>query len=547
MVFSHDYPSRRGGCEASPSYYLYMKDLYESILDSDDIIKKNDKALKDLWVQDNLKGDFKLIKLKTGSYKVRGTLIFRGLKNQDFNSIPFRIAAMNGNIFVEDCPNLESLQGLFDTWKHDGSVKTKVDGNISITNCPKFNTLQGIPDYVNKLTIVNCTSLRSLEHAPRMCTDVVLMKNGKRWTEKQIKDKFACAVGIMCSMDEPDGEMITEALMEPHLLELYDFIRNKYKELKSNMRGEAPASINLLDYMSDKTRLSEIRPSDVQVFNNYRDKVKDIRSAISKTLGKNAGFLITKVDGKFEYIIAAGFGRDHKTLNLKQWAITGSRGNRAYYYGRHKQVDPNVWGITTIMDLAGTAQGQPSMTNRTFIIVNIKREEVNDRIKMRQARNELRNGMIKTAGDIAPRGYKKNDPHTVNSYERYLKGIVQDNLKKYREIIATHKIQDEAKEFDDVRKEVEKVITRFSKVAGLYGVGSSIDYSTKNKIDEIQNNIKNMLQELRSMYEYATNAVQGKSSAWYSIDEYRKQAFKYKDNVEIYIKGAKQLFDQIGI
>lgn len=201
---------------------MNMIGLYESLLDDfEDMEKSQDKDLIKRWCEENITGDYNVVVLKNRCIKLRGNAI---IKNYNDETFPYVISAMNGNLTIEKCPNIISLEGLFAEF-------LSVEGNFSINNCGKLNTLKGCPFSVKgSFSITGNKSLKSLEGGPSLVFgNVYAMKNGKKFSLDKLKEKYNVATRIVCSLEDSEDlvneEFINEAINEPHLLELVDQLK----------------------------------------------------------------------------------------------------------------------------------------------------------------------------------------------------------------------------------------------------------------------------------------------------------------------------------
>ena len=87
-----------------------MKNLYESLLDDfEEISKSQDKEIISKWCEENLSGKYNAVILKNNSIKLRGDVLIKNYKESTF---PYPISTMNGNLAIEKCPNITSLDGI---------------------------------------------------------------------------------------------------------------------------------------------------------------------------------------------------------------------------------------------------------------------------------------------------------------------------------------------------------------------------------------------------------------------------------------------------
>lgn len=484
-----------------------FKYIKESILDVDALDAATDKMMADTWAKENLKGDYSIRRLKNGMFKVRGKVILRNYNGTDFGGIV--IDSLDGSLYVEDCPNIKSLDGLFarQSW---GDVKTKVTGDIKIANCKSFNSLEGLPRYIDgEFVVMDCPSLKSLEGAPEMTCDVTVVKCGKKFTKAQIQKHFKCAMRIMCSMEERD-EMITEAMSEPHLLKFWEWVKETYPKLKKEReeegsRNKTPEKILLSKIADGAIRLDKIRPSDVEVYDNYENKIKDIRKALLR-VANGGGIAIIKNmiadpehrDGVYEYIFS-GNGYEASGYNLYDWVR----------YNKYNSRITCSMGKMELCDLAGTAAGKPNSTWRQFIIVNLDIDLQGNRYKLKDERRKAKEGI-------------------VHNTKEYYEQVARANRKRWKEIIATARANKLNDEYMSVLSAVEALMHRYAKLATKMRNPDFIEQNRwSSTIDACNELVKSINNTSFSMMKYVTTAqggrgIDSKESALKYAQQYKK-------------------------
>ena len=122
------------------------------------------------------------------------------------------------------------------------------------------------------------------------------MKNGKKFTEENIKRIIHIATKIVCSIDL-DGDIIeessiNEALNEPHLLELV-------KQLKDN-------KIDVKKFFNSKTiPWDQIDAAHVKEYSNIDAKAKTVaRNVIAGRDGIKGIILLRNSEDKYTYAIS---------------------------------------------------------------------------------------------------------------------------------------------------------------------------------------------------------------------------------------------------
>ena len=511
-----------------------MKQLFnyigEGLLDIDALDAGADQLMADKWAQDNLKGNYTLRRLKDGTFKVKGNVILRKYQGKFLGG--FSISALDGSLYVEDCPDLESLDGLFAKDYFD-KVTTKVTGDIKITNCKSFNSLKGIPNWIDgEFACIDCPSLKSLEDAPTLATDIILIKNGKKFSQNQIKTHFKSAVSIMCSQEEYEEyeNMICEAMSEPHLIKFWDWLKNTHSKLQKKLDqrlsgGEdkwwIPEKVPKLELgQLTNTRWDQIRPSDVEVYDNTKDKVKDIRKKLAQVVDGNMVAIVKNLwDGEpdnYRYFIYSTGGAAH-CANLDTW-------QRREDLGRFPIED---LGKMATCDIAGTASGKPN-GHLEFIFINIH-DYIESRYKIRNARNKSREGMV------------YNTPE-------YYKEVARENRKRYKAIIASARARNVSKEYANVVTQLEPLIMRFARVPmKLTQTANAEDYSFRGKAEACSKAISTATELAGDMMKAIYSATGEIAPGWAEPSSHLNDAKRYKEKLISKIQEIKDLLSALKV
>lgn len=267
-----------------------MKSIYniikEGLMDDDDVLlRKTDKALAGDWLKANTKGTFTIKDKKSIlGCTIVGDVIFDGYEGED---IPVSCWTVKGNVYFVNCPNLKTIDGFI-------SGKTSIDGGLYIENCPSLESLKGCPKLVNYFSCIGNRKIKSLEGAPEhVFGNCYIMKNGKKFTEEQIRKAIEVTNRVDCS-EEEELATINEALIEPHLLKLADYLKDSSLKFK---RLFASYGFTAWDKVTSKDVI-------VYTWPNINEKaIKDCRVIIS---GKADGFIILMdKEGNYTYTISS--------------------------------------------------------------------------------------------------------------------------------------------------------------------------------------------------------------------------------------------------
>lgn len=379
--------------------------LRESLLDDDLVRTANNSLIKD-WVEKNVKCDGKIMFLKNGTLKFTGDVLIKGINDEIFPE-GFIISDVKGDFKIEKCNNLKNINGLFKAY-------SDVDGDFVVSNCPKIESVAGGPMTVTgSLSFTGNKSLKNLEGMPMFVYETIyIMKNGKRFTEKDIQKHVQVPQRIVCSIEEEVNEsVINEALNEPHLLELV-------KQIKNN-------NGNVRDYLHMNVELDQLDSSNVKEF--ARVDTKAIKAASEIVRGNSTdifGFVIL-VNHDNEYVAIIDENKFCKPIK-KNWVPNG-------YY----RFDGGIISYTECMN---------SIKNSYSIIV-VKWDFMmrNNFYTKRSDRNTSKAGMILNTAT-------QNEEIARANRERYIK--LKAQLKAQKD-----------KDFEKIDTEVESVITEVLKIS----------------------------------------------------------------------------------
>ena len=249
--------------------------LYESLLDDfkDQAEDVKNSRLEE-WIKANCTGQFKATKMK-GGFRVLGEMNIK-----DTDKIPFTICSINGTLNIENCKELENLEGLFADSMKDCNM------NLSISYCENFESLDGLPETITgNLTLVNLPKfkLQSDKHY-KIDGNVYIMKCGRRPKESIVRTLLDPLGTVMCSEEDVEANL-TESFSEPHL---YAF--DKY--LKTNKLGSLKELLKFVKFEIDK-----VKPSDTHVYKPVTDKALTTARAILS--GDQQGLILMVQDGEY--------------------------------------------------------------------------------------------------------------------------------------------------------------------------------------------------------------------------------------------------------
>lgn len=192
------------------------------------------------------------------------------------------IAKVQGNLIIQNCPDLETLGGLFKLGAN-GDLPV-ITGNLIIYNCPKLDDLADnvFPVVYGDMTIQNCPKITKLPRigGPTQGGNVTFLRNGKKLKKDNIKKAYPRAKMIFCSQEDVEQSKIDESMMinedfsNPVLSLVNDAFKNckpKAKAtLSTNSWGDAVDIPVKKNEMSLRTFLQSI---DISEFSVAWDKI----------------------------------------------------------------------------------------------------------------------------------------------------------------------------------------------------------------------------------------------------------------------------------
>ena len=379
-----------------------MKNLFESILDDfENLEKSQDKELVGEWFKENVKGKYKIVVLKNNTVKVWGDILIKDYKEDNF---PYTISFMSGNVSIEKCPNITSINGLF------ADLMT-IEGNLTINNCPKLTSLEGCPMIVHgALSLTGNSSLKSLEGAPEIVHGTTyVMKNGKRFSKEQVEKHVKMPMRIVCSIEEEDvlvEGLVNEALNEPHLLELVDRMKACKMDIKTLLFNWLVIEWDTID------------SSNVTEYDKIDNKVLTICRNMLSGRGDRGIILLRNSNGEYQNIISYR----KEILVIRDYSQ-----DRWYSAGW-------IDGQTT--ELIEYIKKADSIVVITWDSVAMSR-----RNQKRISRGEARYGMV------------QNTPE-------YYEQVAQENRERYKKILAQNRANGSDKDFEKIDKDIDAILTK---------------------------------------------------------------------------------------
>lgn len=474
-----------------------MKNLYESLLDDfDDLANAQDKSILNDWCKEHLKGKYKVTSLKkSGLLRLRGNVI---IKNVPDEILPIKIGLLEGSLSIEKCPNLTSLEGLFEEFM-------TVKGNLSINNCPKLTSLKGCPFVVDgTFSLTGNTSLKSLEGAPEIVHGpTYIMKNGKRFSEDTIKQYIKIPQRIVCSVECEDiieESMINEALSEPHLLELVDQIKKNNKDL----------DLKRLLFNWFEIKWDNIDSSNVREYHKLdKEALTTARNIIAARANEVKGILLLRnARGEYTHIISY----------KKESLYLGERSG--YRFGPRWMGDKS----SELMYMVEHAD--------SFVAIIWDGDWSWERSKIQSNRRKSREGMI------------------LNTPE-YYEDIARENLARYKKIIAqnrANRLASSNEEFAKIDADVEAIVMKTLKLTQQYrnNAKSNNGNTTSSnwdiyKVEEINKEIYD--RQVYVGYKKKSGSMyEGSDGLLYLYSEFTRYFMRFKADGDTYCERQMHLY-----
>ena len=475
------------------------------------------------------KGNFKVVKFKNGQCRINGKLIISGDKITDANLVTFQCKEMHGQLVIENCPKLTSLKDSFLSKIH------VFDGSITINQCPNLESLEGLPSMINNdLTVSNCKKVKNLGTCESVLGNIYWSHNGKRLTKDQILDKTHCIGRVFCeSLDEQlnESEEIFETLNNPWLQKLakqlkqYPGGRYEYKEDRYQTVPRTFKDLMRESNGGDSRLFDKIESDEIEVFNMKDKKDKDaLKNLIYFTYNKSdndhpwAQIILVFDEDLGEFVYAYGNGNTKSGVERIQIPNKNNPQSQSQWISWSSVSKTDV--RTQLLDRLGIGYTVVAILNKYESPTGS-----NARWNLQHDRQEARKGMI-TPGDA----------------KQYAQ-IAQENIKRYKDILAKNRALQKNDKYSKLCDEVEDIMTRVFKLSrdimknpAKYDNNS---YKVRNFLDWVKD-------EKRSFYNRGRYESSGNNGLMYVfnhfIEYYQKmnsQDPMYKDDIQSYAKSTE--------
>lgn len=385
----------------------------------------------------------KYITSKT-QYKVRDREL--AIKKYPESRLLGKMGEINGgDLYITDCPELESLEGFFD---ENGKFDV---GSISITNCPKLKSLGTLPRLVKgDFIISNCPMLNDLTGMPEEVNGTVsISRIGKKLKKNELTHMFRNKPSRVHCEDvenEPvlEGEEIFEAFGDGRLQEIWSQVQQFEKEhgnpLNDRWDNKKLTWHKFLEKMLDSNTsyvaFDKLSSENIKTITNFsKPNLKIINSIISDRVNTPRGIVVGFKGGKMEFCIGTS-----RKPSRSRWG--SSYGGSTVYAAMKKNIKFGTDSIDA-SNIGSYLEGCDKV-----ICVNLSdipwESELNTS-KLHNERVAARVGMI-NPGDI----------------EQY-KEIAKANMSRYKEIVANKRALEDP-DVENLETEVNEILMRANKM-----------------------------------------------------------------------------------
>ena len=449
-------------------YYLYMKSfselshniysLTESLFDYD-----NEKGVEQAIEKDSIEaflascsGRCAVQHMKDGSVKVSGKLVVKDIKEK---RLIFNCKEFKGQLIIENCPNLETLEGSF------LEKITIFDGSITLNQCPSLVSIKGIPALVKgDVSITNCKKLKDFGTLDSVFGNLYWEHNGKKYTEEQISKLVHVLKKVFCSVEDQEANLIegevNEAFNNPWLQRLAKQLKRypykdwswqedsekKYNDVDTIFKQYGRSYSNYHGRFLDKISNSDIDVYDMGNKKDHDAVGKAFYDAYSQKNQKGSDIMFVFDENLGEFI--GGFGHAVKPRGYDSEVIEffyiPNKGNNS-----GAKISGRYFGKSIAREkLLSYGEGYTIVVINTGVDTGTGGDE---RYDLQQKRTESREGMI--------------NPGDVDQY----KTIAAQNIKRYKEIIAQNKANAKKNDasYDKMIDKFESIMMRVLKLTRL--------------------------------------------------------------------------------
>jgi hypothetical protein len=384
-----------------------------------------------------------------------------------------------------------------------------------LENNSKLTSLSGCPLQVNTLVITGNKQLKKLDLAPTTLMNAYISKNGFKSDKEKLSKELQVFKHIYCSAEfEYDNlineSILLEAIKAPQLKPLIDAL-SSFKKVRASYNDKLPA---VLSDVFQGVKWDKIDSSQISEFDGEDNECL-----------KLARKILTKTDENFKQLgIIAMFNKDGEVTGaIAEHYYISLNKNSTYYDKYSRTVDKNgdihlsrcfIKKTSELLDFVKEAD--------TVMIIEFRPEQITEFSKLRMERGAAQKGAIALNRGPEKKGQalsyiergepllkkswysRNNDTAPDIKSVRYYQSIVEENRKRYKEMIDKIRAQKAAMTttFTNIKKRVDDVFARYTTILEKV-MKEPVKYSKSPTSWEIES--------LQDKFSYATQKGQGTS------------------------------------
>ena len=448
---------------------IFVSNLSEGLLDDlEDTLSTGDSLMDEKLVESwAVTKDYKVKKTKQG-YKLVGSFVIKDITESLYHG-PL-IKEVKGNLSIENT-QLANLQNMF-------AADCIISGTFTVENNSKLTSLSGCPLQVNKLVITGNKQLKKLDLAPTTLMNAYISKNGFKSDKEKLSKELQVYKHIYCSNEFEYDNLINESLLleaikAPQLKPLIDAL-SQFKKVRAYRDND-----NLPAVLSDLfqgVKWDKIDSSQISEFDgNDTECLKLARK------------ILTKTDENFKQLgIIAMFNKEGEVTGVISEHYYISLNANSSYYGKYSySVDRNgdkhlsgcfMKKTSALLDFVKEAD--------TVMIIEFRPGQLTEFWKLRMERGAAQKGAIALNRGPEKKGQalsyiehgepllkqtwysRDNDTAPDIKSVRYYQSIVEENRKRYKEMIDKIRAQKAAmtSSFNNIKRKIDDLFARYTAI-----------------------------------------------------------------------------------
>lgn len=448
---------------------IFVSNLSEGLLDDlEDTVSTGDSLMDEKLLESwAVTKDYKVKKTKQG-YKLVGSFVIKDITDDVYKG-PV-IKEVKGNLSIENT-QLTNLQNMF-------AVDCIIEGTFTVENNSKLTSLSGCPLQVNTLVITGNKQLKKIDLAPTTLMNAYISKNGFKSDKEKLSKDLQVFKHIYCSAEFEYDNLINESLLleaikAPQLKPLIDAL-SQFKKIRASRDND-----NLPAVLSDifqGIKWDKIDSSQISEFDGNDSECL-----------KLARKILTKTDENFKQLgIIAMFNKEGEVTGVISEHYYISLNKNSFYYDRYSHnIDKNgdkhlsrsyIKKNSELLDFVKESD--------TVMIIEFRPGQLTEYWKLRMERGAAQKGAIALNRGPEKKGKalpyieydepllrsswysRNNDTAPDIKSVRYYQSIVEENRKRYKEMIDKIRAQKAAMTttFTNIKKRVDDVFARYTTI-----------------------------------------------------------------------------------